>query len=190
MSDPREVRPDERVKLNGRSWRLSRVDTGVPHTVVLVDRLDQVDVERLGRQLRHHQRFQPRGTNVDFVEANPRNRRRLRIRTYERGVEGETLACGTGVTAAAVIHALRLESDLRRRNGRSADHRIEVQTRSGETLTVTLTVTGQGRRRRVTGLTLTGAVRWVCQGVFAWSPTGKPGASRPIAEREDTIRWQ
>ncbi|RMH62250.1 MAG: diaminopimelate epimerase [Calditrichaeota bacterium] len=77
------------------------MDTGVPHLIVWgVDSLDTIDVERMGRLLRHHPLFQPAGVNVNFVEQGPMQ---LRMRTYERGVERETLSCGTGVAAAGMI---------------------------------------------------------------------------------------
>ena len=74
---------------------------GVPHAVVEVDNLDNLDVKKIGNRLRYAEEFAPAGTNVDFVEMLDSDR--LKIRTYERGVEDETLACGTGVTASAVF---------------------------------------------------------------------------------------
>jgi len=79
------------------------INTGVPHIVVLVKDVDAVDVLKLGAELRWHRAFQPRGTNVNFAQRL--SGRKLRVRTYERGVEGETLACGTGVTAVALVAA-------------------------------------------------------------------------------------
>jgi len=171
MPDPRGLRVDLRVRVDHRPWQLTYIDTGVPHVVAVVDRLDRVDVERVGRQLRFHRAFHPRGTNVDFVEVDSGMPSQLRIRTYERGVEAETLACGTGVVAAAVIQALR--------PGRKAigtAQRIEVETKSGERLTVRLAVRVAGKTRRVTDVFLEGAVRWVCRGVFPW-PLKPAGAS-------------
>ena len=74
---------------------------GVPHAVVEVDDLEKLDVKMVGGLLRYADEFSPSGTNVDFVEVVDSDR--LKIRTYERGVEDETLACGTGVTASAVF---------------------------------------------------------------------------------------
>ena len=84
------------------------LNTGVPHAVVPVANLEALDVEGLGRVLRGHKAFGPAGTNVNFVCLDNGS---IRVRTYERGVEGETLACGTGITAAAV--AIGLESGLK-----------------------------------------------------------------------------
>ncbi|MCS7062428.1 MAG: diaminopimelate epimerase [Methylacidiphilales bacterium] len=80
------------------------INTGVPHFVTFTDELDLVDVARLGSALRHHAVFRPAGTNVNFATIlSPGH---LKIRTYERGVEAETLACGTGVVASALIYHL------------------------------------------------------------------------------------
>ncbi len=104
------------------------VDTGVPHTVVFFPRgeLDGLDVQTLGREIRNHPRFAPKGTNANFGEVT--GPRALRIRTYERGVEGETLACGTGAVASAILAVLR----------GVAKPPIEVTTRGGDSLTVHL----------------------------------------------------
>ena len=79
------------------------VNTGVPHAVVRVETLADLDLPRVGSALRHHELFAPNGTNANFVEVE--EDATLSIRTYERGVEAETLACGTGATAAALIAA-------------------------------------------------------------------------------------
>lgn len=100
------------------------LNTGVPHVVHYVNDVDQVDVVNLGRRVRHHSLFQPAGTNVNFVMVlDPHT---LRLRTYERGVEDETLACGSGSVAAALITGAMGK-------GRSP---ITVIQRSGKALTV------------------------------------------------------
>ncbi len=99
------------------------VDTGVPHAVVFMSKIG--DITSLGRLLRFHKAFGKAGANVDFVSAK---KGRLVVRTYERGVENETLACGTGVVAAAVVaNALGY-----------AGTKVPVQVRSGDVLNVTL----------------------------------------------------
>jgi len=88
------------------------VHTGVPHAVVFVDELDEVDVNERGRQIRLSPHFSPEGVNVNFVSVSKDGR--VSIRTYERGVEAETLACGTGAAAAAfvVMKVKNLESPI------------------------------------------------------------------------------
>ena len=83
---------------------LHSVNTGVPHAVLFVEDLEQTDVVRLGSELRHHAAFQPSGTNVNFAQVLGPGK--IRVRTYERGVENETLACGTGVAASALISSM------------------------------------------------------------------------------------
>jgi len=78
------------------------IDTGSPHFVQFVSSADDVDVLTRGRILRNDPRFSPEGCNINFVQYIPSG---LRVRTYERGVENETLSCGTGVTASALISA-------------------------------------------------------------------------------------
>ncbi|MFA5189708.1 MAG: diaminopimelate epimerase [Verrucomicrobiia bacterium] len=104
MSAPRGLRLHDKVKTSHGELAVSSINTGVPHAVVFVENADQAMVEPLGRELRHHDHFKPRGTNVNFVQ--PLDAHSIRVRTYERGVEGETLACGTGVCASAIISHL------------------------------------------------------------------------------------
>ena len=162
MVDPSEIQLRQTVEVDGRRIEFGFANTGVPHVVVAVPSVDDVDVDSLGRALRRHAAFVPRGANVNFIEPVRGQANRLKIRTYERGVEGETLACGTGVTASAVIHALRRGATP----GRPT--RIELETRSGEVLTVGLTVEAAGEPPRVTHVTLEGTAQWICQGRFAW----------------------
>lgn len=77
------------------------MNTGVPHAVIFVPDADKAMVQQLGAEIRYHPHFAPKGTNVNFAQVVGPNH--IRVRTYERGVEGETLACGTGVTASALI---------------------------------------------------------------------------------------
>ncbi len=100
------------------------LNTGVPHTVILTDDIEKVDIRTFGPAVRNHKLFKPKGTNVDWIEVV--NRRFLKIRTYERGVEGETLSCGTGSVAAGVAGFLlgKMEPP------------ITVLARSGEKLCV------------------------------------------------------
>jgi diaminopimelate epimerase len=91
-----------------------------------VEGLDKIDVPNLGRQIRFHGKFAPAGTNVDFAQVL--NRSSIKVRTYERGVEDETLACGTGAVASALLYAMRYPL--------YATRRVNVVTKSGETLKV------------------------------------------------------
>jgi len=92
--------PVETVEAAGRSFSGRRIQPGVPHFVVPVERVEWVPVNEWGAALRQHPRFGPAGTNVDFVARLAPGR--LAMRTYERGVEAETLACGSGAMAAAL----------------------------------------------------------------------------------------
>ncbi len=108
------------------------LNTGVPHVVVPVADVETVEVHPLGRAIRYHDRFAPKGTNADFIQlVSPGE---IILRTYERGVEGETLACGTGATAAALIHA-----EMNEIEGTGS---IAVRVRSGDTLHVGFKRTG------------------------------------------------
>lgn len=102
--DPKGLRLNLRVALDGTERDAHFIDTGVPHCVYVVDNPDQLDVVGIGRPTRHHSLFQPAGANVNFISVLDPHR--IRIRTYERGVEDETLACGTGSIASALIASL------------------------------------------------------------------------------------
>lgn len=124
MSDPRDLVLDDAVELNSGLIQLSRVNTGVPHAVIEVAEVASVDVDAVGREIRFHSRFAPAGTNVNFIA--PLEGSLWSIRTYERGVEGETLACGTGNVAAALVLAMRYK----------LASPVTLQTRSGSHLIV------------------------------------------------------
>jgi diaminopimelate epimerase len=81
------------------------INTGVPHVVIFSDNISSINVVEIGRAIRFHENFAPEGTNANFVRLQKTPEWEAEIRTYERGVEDETLACGTGVTAAALIAA-------------------------------------------------------------------------------------
>jgi len=147
MKQPKDLKINAAVRFLGRRQRLNFVDTGSPHAVVPVEtlgrgrtKLQGLDVFTIGRSLRHHSLFAPRGTNVNFVEL--KRDKSLRIRTFERGVENETLACGTGSIAAAIVaHILwRVNPPVR------------VIPRSG----VPLLVDFDDRLGRITNVRLTG----------------------------------
>ena len=105
MVPPRDLILEEIITLPQGELVVSFINTGVPHVVVPVSELDQVDVVELGRTIRNHPRYAPAGSNVNFL--GQRDGRTMAYRTYERGVEDETLACGTGAVAAALVSACR-----------------------------------------------------------------------------------
>ena len=124
MPDPFDVETDYILDLEGRSMSVSSLNTGVPHVVIATDNLERVDVVRQGREIRYHKVFAPAGTNVNFVSM--RDDGVMAIRTYERGVEDETLACGTGSVAGAIIMAIRT----------GVASPLKVLTRSGSILKI------------------------------------------------------
>ncbi len=102
--DPTGLRLHVKVPVDGVDREAHVLDSGVPHCVYLVEDPDQADIVGVGRATRYHDLFQPAGTNVNFIKVLDPHR--IRIRTYERGVEDETLACGTGSIASALIASL------------------------------------------------------------------------------------
>jgi diaminopimelate epimerase len=130
---------DDTLELDGSACPVHTVNTGVPHAVFLVNGpqgLESQDVVNLGRKVRFHPRYAPAGTNVNFVTVT--GPQAIAIRTYERGVEDETLACGTGATAAALVAAAK----------GLVQPPVAVHTRSGEILTIHFEP-GQGLPPRV-----------------------------------------
>ena len=103
MVEPRDLKIGFKVEMKGSREALNFINTGVPHAVRLVSSVSACDVKNLGRAIREHRHFAPNGTNVNFVALRRGNE--IDIRTYERGVEDETLACGTGSTAGALVAA-------------------------------------------------------------------------------------
>jgi diaminopimelate epimerase len=124
LTPPKDLRLRQQVPLSRGLTEIHSLDTGVPHAVLFVPDADQAMVLPLGAEIRNHPHFAPRGTNVNFVQVLGPGR--IRVRTYERGVEGETLACGTGVTASALITA-----ELR-----GFPSPVQVQVQSGDTLEI------------------------------------------------------
>ena len=135
MTPPFGLRLKLALDVDGSLERVDFINTGVPHAVVMVDgALELVDVAGRGRGIREHAEFRPAGTNADFIRIEDEHR--LAIRTYERGVEAETMGCGTGAVAAALVAA---------EAGRVTSP-VEVVTRAGDRLTVYFTKTGAAYR--------------------------------------------
>ena len=124
LTGPKAIKLDIPLRVNGRLIRANFINTGVPHVVVFVNGINNLDVVNIGGSIRRNARFAPAGANVDFVEIKGSNL--IRIRTYERGVEDETLACGTGSTAAALVFALK----------NNLEKLVRVTTQSAEQLKV------------------------------------------------------
>jgi diaminopimelate epimerase len=104
MTPPVDERVPLRLEIAGQSFECFIIDTGVPHVVIFLEdeaALEKLDVDGVGRILRHHIAFAPRGVNANF--AVRRTDASFRMRTYERGVEMETLACGTGAVAVGLM---------------------------------------------------------------------------------------
>ncbi len=134
MTPPFDYKSLFTLNIDGRKVEMSFMNTGVPHAVIRVDDIDSVPVVNLGRQIRRHPEFSPAGTNVNFISSPSGNQ--IAIRTYERGVEDETLACGTGSVAGALVHALQT----------GADSPIDMITRSGSRLTIHYEIAGESCR--------------------------------------------
>src|SRR5204862_3758178 len=101
LTPPADLRLNQRLSLSTGEETVHSLNTGVPHAVLFVADADKAMVQQLGPEIRRHAHFAPKGTNVNFVQVLKPGH--IRVRTFERGVEGETLACGTGVTASALI---------------------------------------------------------------------------------------
>ena len=130
MTPPCDYKPEISLDMDGETVKMSALNTGVPHAVIRVDDIETAPVVDLGRRVRHHPEFAPAGTNVNFIA--PLEGNRIAIRTYERGVEDETLACGTGSVAAALVYALQTGTDAP----------IEMMTRSHSRLTIYYEISG------------------------------------------------
>ena len=124
LTDPFDLRIGDRLSIDDRSYAVDSINTGVPHAVYFVDDAATCDVVALGRKTRYHDHYHPRGTNANFVE--PVDRHTLVVRTYERGVEDETLACGTGCVASALIAAWK----------GLVEAPVDIRVRSGEMLRI------------------------------------------------------
>lgn len=111
--------------IDGRAFWYDLAHTGTEHVVAVVNDVEAVDADRCGRMMRHHPQLAPTGTNVNFVQVTGRHE--LRVRTYERGVEAETLSCGSGAVASVVIA---------RQRGLVGDGQVIVHNRSGTPLKV------------------------------------------------------
>ena len=150
MVKPTGLKKNAEIQVEGHRLHYSFLNTGVQHVVIFVEGLSKVNVEELGRAIRYHKNFQPKGTNVNFVEV--KNEKEIHVRTYERGVEKETLACGTGSTASAILSSLL---------GYTRPP-VRVKTSGGEVLNVDFKMEGD----KMTQVTLEGEAKRVYEGKF------------------------
>lgn len=129
------------------------LDTGSPHYVTFVEDISDLDIAQSGRAIRYSKRFTDQGINVNFVEENQSG---IEVATYERGVEDETLSCGTGVTAAALSHALRHNL---------SEGTTQVRTKGGD-----LSVRFKKANSGFSDIWLSGPATLVFEGKFQFSP--------------------
>jgi len=101
MTDPKDLWANIDLNISTQFYKVHYVNTGVPHTVFFIGNVETVAIKEVGKQIRFHKQFQPEGTNVNFAQIV--DNRTIKVRTYERGVEDETLACGTGSVASALL---------------------------------------------------------------------------------------
>ncbi len=149
LSAPHDLR-ELKIILDGAMRDIFFINTGVPHAVTFVRRIEQLDVVSWGRTIRNHALFNPAGTNADFVAKIDSHN--IAVRTYERGVEDETLACGTGSVASALVGAreLGLLSPVR------------VHTRGGEVLKIYFNRSGD----KFSEVYLEGEVKYLFDGIW------------------------
>ena len=168
MKDPARFREDIAAEAGSTRYACYAIDTGAPHAVTFVENLEAIDLLTAGRLLRHAAPFQPEGTNVNFVRV--KSAHELEIRTYERGVEAETLACGTGSVASATVAALT----------RGVEFPVDVHVRSGATLRIHARRSGDS----VTDVVLEGPAAILFTGTVEYDPasgTINPFSGRPLA---------
>jgi diaminopimelate epimerase len=150
MTEPTDLRLNVDLPVVTENKTVHFINSGVPHVVIPVAKIDDADVRREGAAIRHHKMFSPNGTNVNFIEK--RGPDKIAIRTYERGVEDETLACGTGIVASALIFAA----------SENTNGPISVTARGGDELEVGFEKSGD----RFRNVTLTGPAEFVFEGTI------------------------
>lgn len=152
MTPPKDWRLGRSLVIEGQTILYDFVNSGVPHVVVVVEDVATVNVARLGAALRYHSDFTPDGTNVNFIQITGPST--LRLRTYERGVEAETPACGTGIVAAGVIAG---------RTSRCPPP-VQITSAGGHELVVDFVLNDHG----VDHVTLTGPAEHVFEGMLVY----------------------
>jgi diaminopimelate epimerase len=150
MTEPTDLRLNVDLPMPGENKTVHFINSGVPHVVIPVAKVGDADVRREGAAIRYHKVFSPNGTNVNFIEKRGPNK--IAIRTYERGVEDETLACGTGIVAGALIFAA----------SENCEGPVTVLARGGDELQVSFEKT----RHQFRNVTLTGPAEFVFEGTI------------------------
>lgn len=156
LSDPMDYADKIPLKILGRNLSVSYIDTGVPHVVMFVEGLEVLDLRAIAPMIRNHKKFQPRGANVNFVEQMRPGL--VHVRTYERGVEDETKACGTGSVASAIVTYLKAHPKcVIKKNAR-----MRVRTASGEILYIKFDYDNN----KFTNVWLKGSAKFVAKGEY------------------------
>lgn len=151
LTDPKDLWTNIDLNIGSQFYKVHYINTGVPHAVFFVGNVDTINVKEVGKQIRFHKQFQPEGTNANFAQVI--GNKALKVRTYERGVEDETLACGTGSVASALIaYNLKLTNKSP----------ISVKTKSGEVLKVYFDY----KNDKFSNVWLEGSARWVYEGGY------------------------
>lgn len=153
MTDPTDLQRDQVLDIDGEPITFSSINTGVPHVVVTVDHVTEVNIMQLGPAIRYHEAFAPAGTNVNFMSVTGADQ--LRVRTYERGVENETWACGTGITACGILAGL----------AGLVQTPVHITAKSGDVICIDYQAEGEN----ITGVTMLGPAVHVCRGVLDYN---------------------
>ena len=151
MTQVRDLRLNQTLSTDQQAYHYDFLNTGVEHVVIFVDDVASVDIRPEGSSIRHHPAFAPRGANANFAQLMPDGV--IKVRTYERGVEDETLACGTGVAAVAIAAALKAK----------AEQPVSVLVAGGDVLTIGFKRDGDA----ITDVTLTGPAEVVFTGTLS-----------------------
>ncbi len=160
LPNPKDYGANINLTIHGKKMVVHYMDTGVPHTILFVDGLQEVDVNSLGSLIRNHSRFAPRGTNVNFVERAREGM--VAVRTFERGVEAETLACGTGAVASALVAYLQLHPNVKEELNAS----MRVLTVSKEILEVAFDV---HEGKKIDNVWLSGEAKVIAKGEYLYN---------------------
>ncbi len=149
MTDPKELWTNIDLNIGEQFYKVHYINTGVPHAIFFVGNVDTINIKQAGKQIRFHKQFQPEGANANFAQIV--DDKTIKVRTYERGVEDETLACGTGSVASALVSA---HLQLTKKNP------VTVETRGGERLKIYF----EQKNKKFSDVWLEGSVKIVFEG--------------------------